>query len=178
IHEPASTLTDRMRPKKPDLLTARSLAKPGRKSLSWMTPCLRPARSAKRASSIASSTVGAVGFSMKMCLPAAIACLTRLGRSPVAAQSMKMRSGPANASSRLCVLLCESGPTAYPQQPGDQPVPFGERKPAFLGDGQEIGHVLGRAHAARGAVDDDADPTIAHVCPLHPRATVIVTGLG
>ena len=56
-----------------------SLAKPGRKSLSWMTPCLTPALSARRASSIASSTVGAVGFSIWMCLPAAIAWRTRAG---------------------------------------------------------------------------------------------------
>jgi hypothetical protein len=72
-------------------------------------------------------------------------------------------------------LLDAPGVAADQHQLGDQPVAVGERKPALLGDGQEIGHVLGRAHAARGAVDDDADPTIAHVCPLHPRATVIVT---
>lgn len=52
---------------------------------------------------VASSTVGAVGFSIWMCLPAAIAWRTRAGRSPVAAQSMKIASGPANASSRFVV---------------------------------------------------------------------------
>ena len=41
--------------------------------------------------------------------------------------------------------------------------------PDRFSDGQEAGLVLGRAHGARGAVDDDAGPTIAHVRPLQPR---------
>ena len=77
-----------MRPKKPAFLTKSSFAKPGRNSLSWITPCFSPAECAARASSIASSTVGAVGFSIWMCLPAAMALRTRAGRPPVAAQSM------------------------------------------------------------------------------------------
>jgi hypothetical protein len=33
--------------------------------------------------------------------------------------------------------------------------------------------VLGRAHAACGAVDDDADPTLAHVSPLQARVVLL-----
>ena len=94
---------DRIRPRNPEFFTNSSLAKPGRNSLSWITPCFTPAACAARARAIASSTVGAVGFSIWMCFPAAIAWCTRAGRSPVAAQSMKIASGPANASSRLAV---------------------------------------------------------------------------
>ena len=67
-------------------------------------------------------------------------------------------------------LLDAPGVAADQHQLGDQPVAVGERESALGGDGQEVGHVLGRAHAARGAVDDDADPTLAHVRPLQmPR---------
>ena len=89
---------------------------------------------------------------------------------------MKIWSGPANASSRFVVqrwLPCAAASSAMPlgvaadqHQLGDQPVAVRELQPALRGDGQQIGHVLGRAHAARGAVDDDADSTIAHVCLL------------
>ena len=94
-----------------------------------------------------------------MCLPAAIALRTRSGRPPVAEQSMKIFSGPASASSRLVVqrlMPCAAasalmllGVAPDQHQLGDQPVAVLELQPAFLGDGQQMRHVLRRAHAAR-----------------------------
>ena len=58
-----SIRADRMRPKKPDSLTLRSLKKPGRKTLSCTEAALRLAALAARTISIASSVELAIGFS-------------------------------------------------------------------------------------------------------------------
>jgi hypothetical protein len=56
--------TERMRPKKPESISIRSLSRPGSHSLSCTTPCLTFAASARRYRSTASASVGATGFSV------------------------------------------------------------------------------------------------------------------
>ena len=86
--------------------------------------------------------------------------------------------GPARVAVGGGQLGEPPGVAADEQQFGDQPVAVAELQPALRGDGQEIAHVLDRPHAARGAVDDDANSTIAHVCLLPVSVAAIVPAAG
>ena len=88
---------------------------------------------------------------------------------------MKIASGPANASpktrgpSRVAVRSSECLQairiTPHQQQVWNQPIAVAQRQPTLGGDRKQIGHVLGSAHAASGAVDYDADVSLAHSYP-------------
>jgi hypothetical protein len=55
-----------------------------------------------------------------------------------------------------------SGISPHEEQIGNESVTIGQGKAAFLPDGKKITHVLHRADAPRGSVDDDADPPVRH----------------
>src|SRR5262249_38699956 len=54
------------------------------------------------------------------------------------------------------------GIPADEQQIGQQPIAIAQLQTALVGDRQEVRHVLGRAHASRRTVDDDAYAAVGH----------------
>ena len=56
-----------------------------------------------------------------------------------------------------------AGVAADQQHVWNQPVAVGQWQAAFGRDGQQIGHMLGGAHATGGAIDDDTDTNFNHL---------------
>ena len=79
-------------------------------------------------------------------------------------QRLSQVCGPAQAAVRCRQRRQPPGIAPHEQQVGHQSVAIAQLQPALRGDRQEIRHVLRRAHAPGGAVDDDADATVAHCC--------------
>src|SRR6202007_1864059 len=75
--------------------------------------------------------------------------------------------GPTQVAMSGCQRGQAPGVAADEQKFRDQPVTVAKFQPAFRGNGQKIGHMLGRPHAAGGTVDDDANSNVTHVCLLH-----------